>query len=276
MKVLVSWSGKQSQAVAKALHEWLPGVVPNATPWMSTLDISPGSRWFDELMTQLERTDSCVICLTPDNVRSPWLYFEAGAIAAKRKQVIVCGFLTGISISRLGPGPFAQFQCVESDSDGTWQLVRALNAALGEAAHNENLLRVSFDSHWPRLRERLKEALLHYDPHAGPPEESLDAPRPKYGLPKESSELLLQAAADPDGSILMTRTMHGFVLQTNNRQMCEGADARTVARWQAAVRNLLEHGLLNARGSKGEVFGVTAEGYRVADELSGAHAPDDE
>ena len=69
MKLLISWSGKQSQTVAKALREWIPTVVPGTIPWMSTPDISPGGRWFDELIQQLEQTDFCVICLSPDNLR---------------------------------------------------------------------------------------------------------------------------------------------------------------------------------------------------------------
>jgi hypothetical protein len=50
------------------------------------------------------------------------LNFEAGAIAAKHEQAKVCGFVTGVSVSQLGPGPIGQFQCVEADSDGICQL----------------------------------------------------------------------------------------------------------------------------------------------------------
>lgn len=266
MKLLISWSGKQSQAVAKALREWIATVVPGTNPWMSTLDISPGGRWFDELMQQLEQTDFCVICLTPDNLRSPWLYFEAGAIAAKHQQAKVCGFVTGVSLSQLGPGPIAQFQCVESNSEGVWSLVRAINDALKDKAHNEEKLKSSFTACWPRLRENLKEALLLYDPRESASELETEPSAPEYKLSNEARQLLIAAAADKHGTIIMARTMHGLHLQANRREFCEGQDARTEAKWQAAVRSLLQLGLIEARGHKGEVFGVTAEGFRVADE----------
>lgn len=267
MKLLISWSGKQSQAVAKALHEWIPAVVPGISPWMSTMDISPGGRWFDELMRELEQTDFCVICLTPDNLRSPWLYFEAGAIAAKNQQAKVCGVVTGVSPSQLGPGPFSQFQCVQSDSDGAWLLVKAINDALKEKSHNEELLKSSFSSCWPRLRENLKEALLLYDPRASASELETEQLEPKYELSNESRQLLIEGVADKHGTISMSRTMHGLHVRANGREFCESQDARSEAKWQGAIRALLQLGLIEARSHKGEVFGITAEGYRVADEL---------
>lgn len=267
MKLLISWSGRQSQAVATALREWIPSVVTGANPWMSTLDISPGGRWFDELMQQLEQTDFCIICLTPDNLRSPWLYFEAGAIAAKHQQAKVCGFVTGVSPSQLGPGPFAQFQCVESNSDGAWSLVRAMNDALKDKALNQELLKSSFEACWPRLRENLKEALLLYDPRASASELETEPLEPEYELSDEAQQLLIAGAADKHGTIIMIRTSGGLAVQTNERQFCDRQNARSKAIWQAAVRSLLQLGLIEARGHKGEVFGVTAEGFRVADEL---------
>ena len=219
-------------------------------------------------MEQLEQTEFCIICLTPDNMRSPWLYFEAGAIAAKHKQARVCGLLTGVSPSQLGPGPFTQFQSVESTPEGVWALVREINKALKERLHDEGLLNNAFASHWPKLREQLKGALLLYDPRATTTQVETEQLKPVYGLSDESKQLLLEAALDKQGTILMVRTMRGLILQTNQKQMVDSLDARSEAKWQAAVRELLQHRLIESRGTKGEVFGVTSEGYRVADDLN--------
>ena len=40
--LLLFWAKEQSEAVALALHEWLPRVVPGIKPWMSTEDIAKG------------------------------------------------------------------------------------------------------------------------------------------------------------------------------------------------------------------------------------------
>lgn len=266
MKVFISWSGKQSKAVANALRAWLPAVTPGSQPWVSGVDIRPGDRWFPTLMEQLESTEFSIICLTPDNLRSPWLYFEAGAIAARHRDAKVCGFLTGISPSQI-PGPFAQFQCVQADAAGAWSLVQAINGSFTNKTYDERQVDAWFTASWPRLRENLKEALLLYDPRSTTSEVETEEPAPKYKLSDEASQLLGEAASDKDGIILMARRRSGLILQTNGRQMCERQDPRSEAKWQAAIRELVQQGLIEGRGHKGEVFNVTAEGFRVADKL---------
>ena len=265
MKVFISWSGRQSHAVANALREWLPIAIPGCQPWTSSTDISAGSRWFPTLMQELESTRFCIICLTPDNLRSPWLYFEAGAIATS-KDSRVCGFLTGISLSQL-PGPFAQFQCVQSDPGGALSLVKAINELAEDKKYDDMELKTWFLASWPRLHENLKDALLLYDPRSAPSDVETDQPQSTYRLTDEAKTLLVEASSDKNGTILMARTMSGLILQTNGRQLCERQDARSEAKWQGAVRELIQQGLIEGRGHKGEVFNVTSEGYRVADEL---------
>jgi len=271
MKLFISWSGKQSHAVAKALHEWITLVIPSAKPWVSGLDIPVGARWFNEVMEQLETTDFCIICLTPDNMRSPWLYFEAGAIAARHKEAKVCGFLTGVNPSQIS-GPIAQFQCAQSDADGVWSLVKEISRSVADNQNEEGMLRNSFELQWPRLREQLREALLLYDPRAAGSEVETDAPESVYKLSEEARNLLVEGAADRNGVILMVRTMSGLTVQTNGRQLCDTQDARTEAKWQRAVRDLIQQGLIEGRGHKGEVFNLTAEGFRLADELRPAQS----
>ena len=90
MDVLISWSKKQSREMASVFHGWLPKVVPGLRPWMSNKDIDKGKQWFAELQDFLGEATSCVICVTSENVRSPWIYYETGAIAAKKQEVLVC------------------------------------------------------------------------------------------------------------------------------------------------------------------------------------------
>jgi hypothetical protein len=34
MRVFIGWSGEPSRSIAKALHDWLQGVVQRVEPWM--------------------------------------------------------------------------------------------------------------------------------------------------------------------------------------------------------------------------------------------------
>lgn len=84
-------------------------------------------------------------------------------------------------------------------------------------------------------------------------------------LSAEARDLLLQAAQDPDGYALMTLTFDGFSVNTNGQNLIsDRRDPRLAARWRAAVKQLVDTGLLDERDHKGEVFQITDEGYRVS------------
>ena len=81
MKVFLSWSGERSRAVAEALREWLPFINAEIQPWMSGTDIEPGARWSNAIAEELDAISIGIVCVTRENQSSPWLNFEAGALA---------------------------------------------------------------------------------------------------------------------------------------------------------------------------------------------------
>jgi hypothetical protein len=81
MKVFISWSGDKSRNVAVALRDWLPSVINCIQPFVSSEDIHAGTRWQQEIADQLDTTNFGVVCVTKENQLSPWLNFEAGALA---------------------------------------------------------------------------------------------------------------------------------------------------------------------------------------------------
>src|SRR5437868_2200122 len=96
MRIFLSWSGEQSRAVATALRDWVPRVIQSVTPWMSSVDIEKGARWFEEIGSHLESVNVGVICLTRANVSAPWILFEAGALSKVRDKAHVCTYLYGL------------------------------------------------------------------------------------------------------------------------------------------------------------------------------------
>jgi hypothetical protein len=267
MDVILSWSGSQSRKVAEALNNWLEDMLPGIKPWISTEDITKGSAWFPALLGRLEAARLCIICITPENVRSPWLYFEAGAIAGKSAEARVCSYLIGVDPAQLSSGPLGHFQCTVADKTDTWKLVRDINKHLRSGAHNEQLLEVNFEAKWPWLKDRLDTVLAEYKDAAVHEVPAPEAVRAVYQLSREAIDLLLQAATDPDGVVLVIRSFEGLHIQVSGNQLVNPRDARATALWQGAIRQLLQNGLLENRGGRGELFDVTAEGYRVADEL---------
>ena len=120
MDILFSWSRTASHDTALFLKDWFTEVLPGCKPWVSSEDIAKGKPWWDELHTFLGTAKVAVIIVTPENVQSPWLYYEAGIIAAKlRDGASVCPYLVGVSGKLIQGTPLAAYQSTESDKSDT-------------------------------------------------------------------------------------------------------------------------------------------------------------
>lgn len=162
MRVFLSWSGETSLQVARALQDWLPNVLPSVDAWMSEEDIRMGSRWARALADELEQTKACIVCLTPDNLKSTWLHFEAGEVAKVVQQSFVCPYLKGIKKSEL-VGPLSLFQSAIADREDTLRMVRTLNESSGGPELPAERLNKIFDVWWPHLEAVLEKIELY--PH---------------------------------------------------------------------------------------------------------------
>ena len=124
MKVFFSWSGQRSHAVAMALGPWLRRLIQAIQPWDST-NIPKGSRWGREVTTELEKTRVGIICLTNDNLKAPWILFEAGALS-KTSDGLVATFLLDVASADVEP-PLGQFQHTTNQKEDIRKLVRPLD-----------------------------------------------------------------------------------------------------------------------------------------------------
>jgi hypothetical protein len=154
-KIFISWSGEPSKTVALALAQWLPNVIHNVEPWVSHDNIRPGARWSEEISLALAETHFGIICVTEINQASPWLNFEAGALAKTLVKGRVCPYLINLLPKALG-GPLSQFQSVRADKAGTLKLVTSINADI-EQKVSEKRLTSSFEKRWPEFAKVLKD-----------------------------------------------------------------------------------------------------------------------
>lgn len=268
MDVLISWSKNQSRELASAFHGWLPMVVPGFRPWMSSKDIDKGKQWFSELQGFLGEATSCIVCVTKENVRSPWIYYETGAIAAKKQDVLVCPYLLGVGVSMIADGPFSQFQCTEATKSDTLALIRSMNRALA-TPHDEGLLCGNFESRWPEFEQELGRLLNLGAPAPADFVESDADILAGYRLSSEA-RTLLKKAPEAGGTVISISTSFGRNTQVGKETLNQPHNARSEATWKQAIQDLVELGLLVDRGYKGEVFGLTAKGFKVADLLQKA------
>jgi hypothetical protein len=89
--------------------------------------------------------------------------------------------------------------------------------------------------------------------------------RQDSNLSKEAQELLVQASKDSSGSILWLSSMSGLQIQTNDQTFVEAKNARSEAKWRAAIKQLEQSGLIEWRSDS--MCSITTRGYEVADYL---------
>jgi hypothetical protein len=152
--LFICWSDERSKAVGRALMEWLPNVIQDIKPWFSE-DIEKGSLWDVELSTQLKELKLGILCLTPDNLNSAWLHFEAGALAKTLTDARVCPYLYKVSPSEVKK-PLSRFQATKAEKGDTLKLVRTINKALGEKL-KDSKLDSTFDKWWGDLDSKLND-----------------------------------------------------------------------------------------------------------------------
>lgn len=159
MQLFISWSGEWSKRVAVIFRDWIPLVVQSVQPYMSAEDIEKGARWSGELAERLEECSFGIICLTPDNLTSSWVHFEAGALAKSVERSRVSPFLFGLSPPQV-IGPLVQFQATETHKDDILRLIESINRACGDSGLGPVRLERVFEAMWPELEVQLG-ALAH-------------------------------------------------------------------------------------------------------------------
>ncbi len=157
MKVFICWSEERSKVVAEALHVWLKRVIQELKPFLSTQDIRTGKLWILEIASQLAETKFGILCLTRENLNSPWLNFEAGALSKTiDDKTFVCPYLISGLQSAEVPVPLGEFQSVPANKEGTLKLLKTINTALAEKKLDEDVLKDAFEKYWPDLERVLQ------------------------------------------------------------------------------------------------------------------------
>lgn len=158
MKIFISWSGKLSQELGNALKEWIPDVLQAVQCYFTPEDIQKGDRWSSEIAKELEESMFGIFCVTPENLNSGWMHFEAGAISKRKDGAQVCPILFGLRPTDL-TGPLQQFQATVFSEEDMLKLMKAINAKLDTRPIAEDRLTRQFSLCWPGLRDNINSIL---------------------------------------------------------------------------------------------------------------------
>lgn len=159
MKIFLSWSGTRSRAVADTLNEYIPQIIQAVEPWMSS-EMEKGKPWMEQISSQLEECRVGIICLTKENLESPWLCFEAGAIF-KTKDAYTCTLLLDVKPADV-KAPLGTLQHTSMEKQDIHRLLRDINHAVeqhGNRPLKDEMLNKIFDQFWPKMKAALDDAV---------------------------------------------------------------------------------------------------------------------
>jgi hypothetical protein len=190
MKLFVSWSGPISQQIAQELRDWFPLILPSVQPFITTTDLEKGAQWQSKISRELEQSNYGIVCLTPDNLKSTWLAFEAGALS-KQLESRVATVLFGLKQSEVS-APLNMFQSTLFNQLDMYQLIKSINDAVKDRPRENKELETLYPLLWPRLNEPIERIINSPNPTAVAPPE-VDVPKmiaEMMALLRQQTELL--------------------------------------------------------------------------------------
>lgn len=155
MTVFLSWSGDRGKLYARNMAIWLPRFVPNVEVFVSA-DIDPGVRSFNAIEGALRSCTYGICCLTAEALDSPWLHFEAGAMANSLAQFaedtrlvpVVPLLFDGLLPSAVKP-PLSEFQIKPHTKEDLRGIVANINLLRHRGGNNPELIDILFEKFWP-------------------------------------------------------------------------------------------------------------------------------
>ncbi|RXK88392.1 TIR domain-containing protein [Chlorobaculum sp. 24CR] len=203
MKVFLSWSGTRSHKVALVFRDWLPSVIQEIVPYVSSEDIDKGARWSTDIAKELSDSTFGILCVTRENINAPWLTFEAGALSKTMDKAFVSPFLFNIKRSEVD-GPILQFQSTIFEKEDLKKLVTTLNKACEKDGLTSERLSKAFDVWYPTLEDELnnlRDTETSGDDNEGATE--LQSPKAQEILEEilDLSRINQKLIRNPDGSL---------------------------------------------------------------------------
>ena len=153
VEIFLAWSGERSKEIAECLASWLRALFgkDRLTLFFST-EIRAGRWWFDELERALDNSQLGILCMTPENLESYGIHYEAyRLLRQKDRGATVLTFLLERDVQM--PIPLGRLNPLYGNRDGA--------CALAEIVAKE--LRVKprfFEKAWSDLERALEMVRL--------------------------------------------------------------------------------------------------------------------
>jgi len=157
VQVFIAWSSSRTHRLADALAALLGNAVQGLDVFVSST-IDKGVAWPPEIRRALRASGVGIVCLAWERRDSPWLAFEAGALAGTVQfgEGRLHPYLLDLDVRDV-PGPLQQFQATRATRGETRAMVASIAGRHGDPGRWED----GFEAAWPDLAHVLDKDLAH-------------------------------------------------------------------------------------------------------------------
>lgn len=154
MDLFLSWSGERSKKLALIFNEWVLNVLPTLDIYISLKQIKPGERWIDNIGRGLQNNYTGIFFLVRENISSPWINFEAGAISKNVENSRVIPLLHNLTPEEIS-SPLTQFQAMSIDKESIYNVIETINDSINDSRRiNNEQLRKIFEKWYPDFQTK--------------------------------------------------------------------------------------------------------------------------
>ncbi|WP_323615898.1 toll/interleukin-1 receptor domain-containing protein [Erysipelothrix rhusiopathiae] len=158
MKVFFSWSGAKSNHIAKHFRELLQNIYYDIDIYFSDQDIGAGDKWRSNIENGLDNNDLGIIFLTPDNLSSKWIYFEAGALSKVMSNENIVPIIYDLKPTDISE-PLASFQAKSIEKNQILDVVLKIGKLM-QFQPNSSAIERAFDLSWEKFNENVNSKKL--------------------------------------------------------------------------------------------------------------------
>jgi hypothetical protein len=239
-----------------ALHSESKNIVLLPIGWESHSSPEMGERPQGILNKQLLDKSDFLVGVFGARIGTPTGEYPSGTVEEIEKH---------ISANKLVMLYFCEEKVQEHDEEVAEFKEKCKNRGYYQSYSNADDFKEKFYTH---LQHKLNDHALFKDissENISPTKKSLTQ---SSELSEEASILLKEASHDEHGRITYFQTILGTEINTNGKKVMQTKDNRDIVKWESALNELTEEGLLEEVGNSGNIFKITSPGYEIADKLS--------
>lgn len=167
MKIFISWSKNKSKLLAIETKKFILNTLKKNVEIFLSPDMYKGTTADNEIHNNLLKSDKCIVCITSDNFKNPWLMYETGVVYGahftKQEESVVIPILFEHipDWSSWVDKPLNRYVPIQlnEENDNFEEARQEFKNFLGKLASESNTNIEKFDDCWNEYIKKVKKIL---------------------------------------------------------------------------------------------------------------------